>query len=242
MADVTNIDVTNISGGNAATEHATWTKAGPVVSHMPEDEIAGLEEQAMATIGDSTTLGLWAFATGTWIIGAVIGGSYPFASSAGTIPVLLIFAGVAQFIAGLYAFRRINSLAATAFCCFGSFSVTLAIIFLLESIHVIALTPITLVFQGFLLESFFFIAAALCVAALRTNMGLVAVLAALAIGYACAGVPELTNSVGRGGWGIVGSIGGYFLMASAFFAYYTGMAMVVNSTWNRELLPLWGRP
>ncbi|HJU28034.1 MAG TPA: acetate uptake transporter [Candidatus Binataceae bacterium] len=235
-------NLTSISGGDAAIEHATWTKAGPVVSRMPEDEIVGLEEHAMATIGDSTTLGLWAFATGTWILGAVIGGSYPYASIDGTIPVLLIFAGIAQFVAGLYAFRRTNSLAATAFCCFGSLNVTLAMLFLLESSHVIAATASTLVFQGFLLESFFFIAAALCLAALRTNMALVAVLATLAIGFACAGVPDLTNSIGRAGWGTIGSIGGYFLMASAFFAYYSGMAMIVNSAWNQEFLPLFGRP
>ncbi len=33
-------------------ERETWTKAGPVVTRMPDDEILALEERAMATVGD----------------------------------------------------------------------------------------------------------------------------------------------------------------------------------------------
>src|SRR5579875_1800059 len=100
---------------------ASWTKGGPVVSNMRDEEIVALEEQAAATMGDSTTMGLWGFATGTWIVGTVIAGVFPTSALTATAPVLLVFAGIAQFIAGLYAYRRANSLAATAFCCFGAF-------------------------------------------------------------------------------------------------------------------------
>ena len=57
-------------------ERETWTRAGPVVTRMPDDEVFALEERAMATVGDPSPLGLWAFATGTWIIGTVIGGAF----------------------------------------------------------------------------------------------------------------------------------------------------------------------
>jgi succinate-acetate transporter protein len=221
---------------------ASWTKGGPVVSNMRDEEIVALEEQAAATIGDSTTMGLWGFATGTWIIGTVIAGVFPASALVATAPVLLIFAGIAQFIAGLYAYRRANSLAATAFCSFGSFSVTVAVLYLLQAAGVVSTTGNPIVLEGFLLESFGFIALALCIAALRTNMALVAVLATLTVGYVLAGIPALANSVGTGGWAVIGAIGGWFLVASAFFAYYTGMAMVVNSTWKRTALPIWGEP
>lgn len=221
---------------------ASWTKGGPVVSNMRDEEIVALEEQAAATMGDSTTMGLWGFATGTWIVGTVIAGVFPVSALTATAPVLLVFAGIAQFIAGLYAYRRANSLAATAFCSFGSFNVTVAVLYLLQGTGVLAATGDPVVLEGFLLESFGFIALALCIAALRTNMALVAVLATLAVGYALAGIPNLANAVGSDGWGIIGSIGGWFLVASAFFAYYTGMAMVVNSAWKRTALPIWGEP
>lgn len=222
--------------------HASWTKGGGVVSHMREEEIVALEEQAAATMGDSTTLGLWGFATGTWMVGTVIAGVFPQSASTSVLPVLLVFAGIAQFIAGLFAYRRANSLAATAFCCFGAFSVTVAVIYLMQAGGILATTGDPIVLEGFLLESFGFIALALCFAALRTNMALVAVLATLAVGYALSGIPNLANAVGQPGWSIIGGIGGWFLVASAFFAYYAGMAMVVNSTWKRTVLPIWGEP
>jgi succinate-acetate transporter protein len=223
-------------------ERATWTKGGPVVSHLPDDEITTLEEQAQATIGDPTSLGLWGFATGTWMVGTVIAGVFPDGAILGTAPVLLMFAGIAQFIAGLFAFRRANSLAATAFCCFGAFNTTVGFGLLMQGAAVLARNPDALVLEGFLLESFGFIALALAIAALRTNWALFTVLLTLAIGYACSGVPDLANAVNQGGYGVVGHIGGWILVFSALCAYYTGMALVVNSTWKRNVLPIGGQP
>lgn len=51
----------------AFPKRETWTKSGPVVSCLPQDEIEVLEERATATIADPAPLGLWGFATGTWI-------------------------------------------------------------------------------------------------------------------------------------------------------------------------------
>jgi succinate-acetate transporter protein len=223
-------------------EHAAWTKAGPVVSHLPREEIVALEEQAMATVGDPTAMGLWAFATGTWILGTVLGGVFPNGTITATAPILITFAGIALFIAGLFAYRRAQPLTATAFCTFGSLYATLGFIFLMVTAGAIAATAPDQVIVGFLFESFCFIALALAFAALDTNLGLLSVLGLLAIGYGCAGIPYLTNSVDLGGWGVVGNIGGWFMVASAFCAYYTGMAMIVNSTRNRAVLPIWGRP
>ncbi|MGH6890595.1 MAG: GPR1/FUN34/YaaH family transporter, partial [Rhizomicrobium sp.] len=56
----------------------------------------------------------------------MLAGAFPASALTATIPVLLIFAGLAQFIAGLFAFRRANVLAATAFCSFGAFNVVTA--------------------------------------------------------------------------------------------------------------------
>lgn len=223
-------------------EHAMWTKAGPIMSRRTESDIALLEEQAMATIGDPAPLGLWAFATGTWMAGVVMGGLYPQSTLPGLAPVLLIFAGLVQFIAGLFAYRRANSLAATAFCCFGSFNVTAAVIFGLWTANLVPAGGYTPVLLGFLLESFAFIALALCLAALRTNAAMVLVLLTLGIGYALAGIPNLVNAAGTAGWDVIGYIGGWFLFASAILAYYAGTALVVNSTWKRPVLPIGGEP
>ncbi len=223
-------------------KHASWTQGGPVVSHMRDDEISMLSERASATIGDPATLGLWGFATGTWITGTVVAGAFPQSALTACIPVLLVFAGLGQFIAGLYAFRRTNVLASTAFCSFGAFNITAALFFALQAANTIGTTGAPMVLFGFLLMSFGFIAFALTVAAIPTNAALVIVLGTLSVGYFLAGIPHLAGAASAPGWSVVESIGGWVLVASAFFAYYTGMAMVVNSTWHRTLLPIGGEP
>jgi succinate-acetate transporter protein len=209
---------------------------------MAEDEIESLEERAVATIADPAPLGLWAFATGTWVTGTVIAGVFPVTALTATIPVLLIFAGLAQFTAGLFSFRRANVLAATAFCSFGSFNILTAVLFGLQSAGKLQTTGDPTILQGFVLESFGFIAFALTIAALKTNWALVLTLACLTAGYTLTGIANLTNSVGNGFFGFIGNVGGWVLVASAFFAYYTGMALVVNSSWKRTVFPIGGEP
>jgi succinate-acetate transporter protein len=218
----------------------TWTKSGPVTSHLPQDEIEVLEKRAAATVADPAPLGFWGFATGTWITGTILAGVFPATALTATIPVLLVFAGLTQFIAGLFTFRRGNILSATAFCSFGAFNVLTALLFGLQSVNKLATTGDPAILQGFVLESFAFIALALTVAALRTNAALVLTLALLSAGYALVGIANLTNSIGSGTFGAIGNIGGWVLVASAFFAYYTGMAIVVNSSWNRTVFPVGG--
>jgi len=241
MADVAR---EHIGNGNVirVEQHASWTKAGAVVSHLPDDEIVALEERAAATIGDSSPLGWWSFATGTWILGTVIGGAFAPGAFAATVPVLLALAGLTQFIAGLFAYRKANTLAATAFCSFGALYVVLATVYTMQLANLLPPSGAPEVMLGFLLESFGFIALALTVAAMRTNAVIVSLLGLLTIGYVLAGIPLLENAFGQGAAGIIGNIGGWFLVASAFVAYYAGMAHIVNSTWKRTALPIGGEP
>ncbi|HEX5508683.1 MAG TPA: acetate uptake transporter [Pseudolabrys sp.] len=217
------------------TKHESWTKAGPVVSHLDDAEISALEERAVASTAEPSTLGLWAFATGTWIVGTVIAGFFPDTALTGTIPILLVFAGLTQFIAGLFAFRRANMLAATAFCSFGAFNVATAFFFALQAANTLGTSGPPMILQGFVLESFGFIAFALTIAALRTNAALVLVLGTLCVGYVLTGIHNF-----NAGLVTIRDIGGWFLIVSAALAYYTGAAIVVNSAWKQTILPIGG--
>lgn len=230
MAEVTNL-----------LRQENWTRSGPVVSRLPNEEIESLESRAAATVADPVPLGLWGFATGTWIVGTVLAGAFPPSALTATIPVLLVFAGLAQFIAGLFAFRRANVLASTAFCCFGSFNVVTALFFALQARGILTASGDPLVLQGFVLLSFGFIALALTIAALPTNAGVVLTLGLLAVGYTLTGIAAIFGT-GPISHYVVGDIGGWFLVGSAFFAYLTGMALVVNSCWGRTVLPIGGEP
>jgi len=113
-------------------------------------------------------------------------------------------------------------------------------LFAMQAIGKLTTTGDPAILQGFVLESFAFIALALTLAALRTNAALILTLALLTAGYALAGIANVTDSVGSGTFGLIGNIGGWVLVASAFFAYYTGMAVVVNSSWNGTVFPVGG--
>ncbi len=216
-----------------------WTRGGPVVTQLDDSEIAAVEERATASIADPAPMGLWALATGSWIFGATIA-AFPPSTLTATIPILLLFAGVAQFIAGLYGYRRTNVLMATAFCSFGALYAALGLFYAMDASNSLIGVADAPVIQGFLLVSFGFISLALAIAAMRTNAVLVAVFATLCVGFTLIGIPYLAGT--PEGWGVISAIGGWFLCASALFAFYAGMAMVVNSTWQRTVFPIGGQP
>jgi succinate-acetate transporter protein len=70
------------------------------------------------------------------------------------------------------------------------------------------------------------------VGALRINMTYVAITACLMAGYTLPGIQFL------GAARELGILGGYFLLAASFFAFYAATAMIVNSAWQREVVPL----
>lgn len=234
-------DVADIREYTPVPRHASWTKGGPVISHLPDGAIESLEERSAATIAESSPLGLWGFATGTWIAATVVGGFVSLGDLTVVAPVVLLFAGVAQFIAGLYAYRRVNALSSNAFCCFGAFNAVIGLIVLLQAGHVLPVDQGANLIIGFFFESFAFIAAALAMGAMRLNMAMVGVLGSLAVGYALGGIPFLNGAITTGS-SIIGMIGACFLFISSVLAYYTGAAMLVNSTWKRHVLPLFGEP
>ena len=161
-------------------------------------------------------LGLWGLATGTC---TVFAGVFPASATGATIPVLLAFSGIAQFIAGLYAFRRTNVLDSTAFCAFGAFNVLTAGLFAMQLRGALPAGGDPMVLQGFVLLSFGFISLALTLAAMPTNLGLVATLRLRTVGYTLTGIVALygTTAIGQH---LLGDIGGWFLVGSALVAFY----------------------
>jgi succinate-acetate transporter protein len=210
----------------------TWTKAGPVVSSMTPEEAARLQERSEASIGEPGAMGLFGFAVGTMLIAVPIAGLLPLASVSATLPAVLVFAGIAQFIAGLVAYRKGITFAGTAFCSYGANNTLVATYYLLVADGIISGNAHDKMLLGFELFAFAYISLILAVAATRVNFEFVGVLAALVPGFGLAGVYDV------GGPAVIGHIGGYFLLLSAGFAYFGASALVLNSSFQRTLIPL----
>lgn len=227
---------THPNGRHASTR--IWTKAGPVdTQHLVHDDISLIEERREASMGEPAAMALFGFAVGTLIVAWPISGFVPPATLLATIPPVLLFAGVAQFIGGLIALRRENAFAGTAFCVYGANNAVVATFMLLQATGTLPTTPGTPALHMLALElyCFAYISLVLAVIATRLNAAFVAILLALVPGFT---LPGMQNWYGSAIPAVWGHIGGYCLIASAAFAGYAATAMVLNSTWERSVLPL----
>ncbi|MGH8889700.1 MAG: acetate uptake transporter [Acidothermaceae bacterium] len=212
-----------------------WTKAGPIVSGMPAERVVELQEQSEASIGEPGAMGLFGFAVGTLIVAIPFAGQLPLSAVPAALPPVLLFAGIAQFIAGLIAFRKGITFAGTAFSCYGANNVVIATFFLFKAAGIFPGDANDLTLLGMELFCFAYISLVLSIAATRVNMEFVGILSTLTVGFALSGVTNV------GGPAVVGHIGGWFLFVSAGFAFYGASALVINSAFQRQVLPLLSR-
>jgi hypothetical protein len=214
-----------------------WTKAGPVAGPLPAADLQRLQETQEATVAEPAPLGLFGFATGTFAIGYVLSGftSAPAAAQASTAAVLLVFAGITQLLAGMWAFRKGNTFAATAFGSYGANNTVVAAFFLMSATGVFPKTSSTNVVLSIELFCFAYISLLLAAAAVKLNPVFVSILAALVPGFALSGLGLIGEPK------VIGHIGGYFLILSALLAFYGASALVMNAVYGRTVLPLFGR-
>lgn len=215
-----------------------WTKAGPVDTELLRtDDVAAIKERQEASVGEPGAMALLGFAVGTFIIAWPLSGFVSMHALPATVPPVLLFAGIAQFLGGLVAFRRENTFAGTAFCAFGANNVVVATFMLMQVTGSLStkLGSPDLKMLGLELFCFGYIALVLGVIATKLNFMFVAILLSLSPGFV---LVAMANFYGGGIPAIIGHIGGYCLIASAAAAAYTATAMVFNSTWERGVLPM----
>jgi succinate-acetate transporter protein len=212
--------------------HEIWTKAGPIETSIPETELRTIEERRQASIAEPGALGLFGFAVGTTVIAFVISGITPATSAVAAVPVLLVFAGIGQFIAGLFALAKGNTFAATAFGAYGANNTLVATFFWMMQGGLIPNTSSNRLLLAVSLLCFGYISLVLMIAAVRLNSVYVSIVAALVPGYTLAAFPWFGGSTAVGHWG------GYFLFLAAALAFYAGSALVINSTHEQPLLAM----
>jgi hypothetical protein len=187
-------------------------------------------------IAAPSILGLFGFAAATFMVATNIAGWY--GSSASPVylfPFAAVFGGVAQFAAGMWAYRARDAIATAVHGMWGSFWIAYGILFLL-----VATGDITVPAGKFPELAFWFfplaaITASAAIASIGENLGVTATLASLAAGAGLLGVGYL---IGGSGWLHTGA---WVLIASAICAFYTGSAMMFKAAFGRVILPV-GEP
>jgi uncharacterized protein len=156
------------------------------------------------------------------------------------LPVALVYGGIAQILAGMWEFRTGNTFGAVAFTSYGAFWISVYFLDFVVAPRVIVIHGATVFHNAFAvyLYAWAIFTTYMFIASLRTSAAVAAVFGvltvtfwALAIGNASlAGTTNLTNGTIK--------FGGWCGLVTAGLAWYASAAAVINSTFNRTLLPV----
>ena len=204
-----------------------------------ENGVPGIDQRTrimLQPIAAPSILGLFGFAGATFIVAAHMAGWYGTSNSGEYLfPFAAMFGGLAQFLAGMWAYRARDGIATAMHGMWGSFWLGYGILNLLAAAGALTLPTGTFKELAFWFFALGAITAAGAIAALFENLGLFAVLAALATGATFAAIHYLTGS---STWE---TVAGWVLLASAFVAFYVAFAMMLEGAAGRVILPL-GKP
>jgi succinate-acetate transporter protein len=208
---------------------ATTVREGAEVTTPATEPTAGPQIVKPIT-ADPGPLGLGAFAMTTFVLSMF---NADLVSRGGTAVVLgraLAYGGLAQLLAGMWEFRTGNTFGAVAFTSFGAFWISFWALnqFFLKDIaakdvgHAVGLYLIAwAIFTTYML-----------VASLRTTAAVALVFFLLAITFVLLGIGN------AGAHDSIVKAGGWVGLATAAAAWYASMAAVVNSTFDRVVMPV----
>jgi len=179
---------------------------------------------------DPAPLGLGAFAVTLLVFSMFSTGLLAVTGEPVVLGVALAYGGIAQLLAGMWEFRRGNTFGAAVFGSYGAFWLSY---WLLQQFF---LDRIPGSEQGSAIALFYIswaiITALLWIASVRTTAVISLMLFLLTLTFVLLGIGE------AGGHSELVKIGGWFGLATTAAALYGALAAVVNSTFERTLLPL----
>jgi succinate-acetate transporter protein len=184
-------------------------------------------------VAGASILGLLAFAAASFVFGAQYAGWKGFADNAFLGPILVVFFGLAQFAAAMWAYRAREGLSTAFHGMWGAYWVALGAVSFVYAARWLTAPAAGLggpVGYGFLALAF--VSGACAAAALATNFTLFCAKLAITGGSIAFAVGMLTGSA------VAFTTGGYLFIVSAALAWYTSTAMMFEDAFGRVILPL----
>ena len=191
---------------------------------------------APSGIADPAPLGLAGFAMTTFVLSFVNANIIKESGAVNVVLALALFyGGTAQLLAGMWEFKRGNTFGATAFASFGAFWLSF------WALNKLSSGPASDIHQavGLYLLAWCIFTAYMTLAALKTNLAVLAVFALLTITFLFLAIGEFMNDMPAPD--TMTKIGGWFGIATAVVAWYASSAGVVNATHGKTVLPTWPR-
>lgn len=191
---------------------------------------------ALQPIAAPSILGLYAFAGSTLIVAAHLAGWYGNSSTiAYLVPFTAVFGGVAQFAAGMWAYKARDAIATAMHGMWGSFWVGFGILELMTATGALPPNEGPFPTLGFWFIALAWITIMGAIAAMAENVALAVVLHTLWIGATLAAVAELLGIPAGAG---INAAAGYVFILSAIAAWYTASALMFEGVAGRAVLPV----
>ncbi len=205
-----------------ATTTETFAENDTRAATAPPDRVA---------IADPGALGLAAFATTTFVLSCFNAELLPSAQEAVVLPLAFFYGGIAQFLAGIWEFRKGNTFGATAFASYGTFWMSFAA-YVQFVVPELGGTKAAAVPTGLFLLAWTVFTAIMLIASIRTNNAILAVFVTLFVTLGLLTVAELFGATS------LAAFGGYMGLVTAIVAWYAAGAVVINATWGKAVLPV----
>ncbi|MHB8395558.1 MAG: acetate uptake transporter [Candidatus Dormibacteria bacterium] len=187
--------------------------------------------EATPSIADPAPLGLAGFGLTTMLLSFINAGIIGAGATAAVLPMAAAYGGFGQLLAGMWAFKRGNTFAATAFTSYGAFWFSY---YLLVDVFLAKTAPATISpIVGLYLFMWGIFTLYMFVASFAGAKAVTVVFLLLTLTF-------LLLAFGAWGWGGgtgFTHIGGYVGILTAIAALYTSFADVTNAAFKRVVLP-----
>ncbi|KRA31316.1 MULTISPECIES: acetate uptake transporter [unclassified Nocardioides] len=179
--------------------------------------------------GDPFPLGLASFGISALVLASVMSGLIDAAATPAVLSLALALGFTTELIAGVIHFRRGETFAGMVFTTYAGFWLSYA---LLVQFYAPMVTTDGAAITGMFLLAWAVFTTYMLLAALRTNTTTIAIFTLLSAVFYLAALGAFTESAA------LGHLAGYILVVDALIALYASAAIIVNTTWERTVLPV----
>ncbi len=207
----------------------------PVRAISREEERDAIAEANVISVANPVALGLTAFGLATFLGGVVAAGFLP-GSVGALVPIGFLFGGVAQFLAGMWAFRKNDNLSATLFSSYGAFWATLSILVAAIGVGTLTLGANLAPFMGIFFAAWTVELFYMWIVSLRHSVSMAVTTGLLTLSLALLCIGLFSGSAG------ILAAGGWVGIVSGLCAMYTAFANLFNSVVGQYRVPTWPLP
>lgn len=185
-----------------------------------------------STLADPFALGLASFGISALVLATVMSGLIDPLSTPAVLSLALAMGFLVEIVAGIVHLMRGETFPGMVFVAYSGFWLSYALLIQFYLPQTVAAGGDAAAIVGMYLLVWGIFSTYMLLAALKTNLTTIAIFAVLCAVFYLAAIGSFTGSTG------LSEASGYLLVVDACLALYASAAIIVNGTWDRQVLPV----